>query len=338
MARFDKCVTDLTLGFHERLVDQVKGIPGVQKVSPVAVPPFLGANVFMLRLRAEGQTPADAENNPWVGHEWVGPEYFDLLGLPILKGRGFTEADREGSPNVAVVSEDIAKQLWPGQDPIGKRIHLGETTFVTVIGVVREIHFREHRDPTPMIIRPYLQGFAQGALLVRTRGPAAGLGPALRDAVHNADPGSDFLSVQSMDQLIAPQLAQPRLNALLLSAFALAAVLLAAIGLYGIMASAVSQQTRELGVRMALGATPPRLRQMVLGEALTIAGAGAIAGLAAALAASRVLRTMLFEVSPTDPETLIGVSLLLLAISLLAAYLPARRATQIDPARALRAE
>ena len=141
-----------------------------------------------------------------------------------------------------------------------------------------------------------------------------------------------------MDQVIAPQLAQPRLNALLLSAFAFAAVLLAAIGLYGIMASAVSQQTRELGVRLALGATPDRLRAMILRQALTVAAAGALAGLLGALAGSRLLTTMLFEVSPTDPVALLGACWLLIAVALLAAYIPARRATKVDPMVALRYE
>ena len=141
-----------------------------------------------------------------------------------------------------------------------------------------------------------------------------------------------------MDDVIAPQLVQPRLNALLLSAFAFAAVLLAAIGLYGIMASAVSQQSRELGVRLALGATPDRLRAMILRQALTVAAAGALAGLLAALAGSRLLTTMLFEVSPTDPVALLGACGLLLAVALLAAYVPARRATKVDPMVALRYE
>jgi len=162
--------------------------------------------------------------------------------------------------------------------------------------------------------------------------------PAIRRAVQAVDPDAALVDARTMDDVIAPQLVQPRLNALLLSAFAFAAVLLAAIGLYGIMASAVSQQSRELGVRLALGATPDRLRAMILRQALTVAAAGALAGLLAALAGSRLLTTMLFEVSPTDPVALLGACGLLLAVALFAAYVPARRATKVDPMVVLRYE
>ena len=337
--RFQKCVDGWSFQFHDQLVSGFRAIPGVEKASPVAVPPFLGSNVFMTRLMAEGQSEGEMAANPWVGLDFVGPEYFEALGLPILRGRGFTDADREGSPNVAVVTQSIAKRFWPGEDAIGKQVRQAAgSSVITVVGLVGDIHFREHRQATPMMIRPYRQGLAQGSLVIRTRGALAALLPVIRKAVQAVDPDAVLAEARTMDEVIAPQLAQPRLNALLLSAFAFAAVLLAAIGLYGIMASAVSQQTRELGVRLALGATPNRLRAMILGQALTVAGAGALAGLLGALAGSRLLTTMLFEVSPTDPVTLIGVAALLLSVALVAAYLPAGRATRIDPAKALRAD
>ena len=337
--RFRKCMDGWSFQFHDQLVSGFRAIPGVEKASPVAVPPFLGSNVFMTRLMAEGQSEEEIAANPWVGQDFVGPEYFDAMGLPILRGRGFSDADREGSPNVAVVTQSIAKRFWPGQDPIGKRVRQAAgSPVITVVGLVGDIHFREHRQVTPMIIRPYRQGLAQGSLVVRTQGELAVLLPAIRNAVQAVDPDAALVETRTMDQVIAPQLAQPRLNALLLSAFAFAAVLLAAIGLYGIMASAVSQQTRELGVRLALGATPDRLRAMILRQALTVAAAGALAGLLGALAGSRLLTTMLFEVSPTDPVALLGACWLLIAVALLAAYIPARRATKVDPMVALRYE
>ena len=245
----------------------------------------------MTRLMAAGQSEGETAANPWVGQDFVGPEYFAAMGLSILRGRGFTDADREGSPNVAVVTQSIAKRLWPGEDPIGKQVRQAAgSPVITVVGLVGDIHFREHRQATPMIFRPYRQGLAQGTLVVRTHGQLGVLLPAIRKAVQAVDPDAALVEARTMDQVIAPQLAQPRLNALLLSAFAFAAVLLAAIGLYGIMASAVSQQTRELGVRLALGATPHRLRAMIIRQALTVAGAGALAGLLGALAGSRLLR------------------------------------------------
>jgi len=337
--RFRKCMDGWSFQFHDQLVSGFRAIPGVEKASPVAVPPFLGSNVFMTRLMAEGQSEGEIAANPWVGQDFVGPEYFDAMGLPILRGRGFSDADREGSPNVAVVTQSIAKRFWPGQDPIGKRVRQAAgSPVITVVGLVGDIHFREHRQVTPMMIRPYRQGLAQGNLVIRTRPDLAAVLPAIRRAVQAVDPDAALVETRTMDQVIAPQLAQPRLNALLLSAFAFAAVLLAAIGLYGIMASAVSQQTRELGVRLALGATPDRLRAMILRQALTVAAAGALAGLLGALAGSRLLTTMLFEVSPTDPVALLGACWLLIAVALLAAYIPARRATKVDPMVALRYE
>jgi len=337
--RFRKCMDGWTFQFHDQMVRGFRAIPGVEKASPVAVPPFLGSNVFMTRLMAAGQSEGESSANPWVGQDFVGPEYFDAIGLPILRGRGFTDADREGSPNVAVVTQSIAKRLWPGEDPIGKQVRQAAgSPILTVVGLVGDIHFREHRQTTPMIIRPYRQGLAQGSLVIQTQRELAALLPAIRRAVQAVDPDAALVDARTMDDVIAPQLVQPRLNALLLSAFAFAALLLAAIGLYGIMASAVSQQTRELGVRLALGATPDRLRAMILRQALTVAAAGALAGLLGALAGSRLLTTMLFEVSPTDPVALLGACGLLLAVALLAAYVPARRATKVDPMVALRYE
>ena len=337
--RFRKCMDGWSFQFHDQLVTGFRAIPGVEKASPVAVPPFLGSNVFMTRLMAAGQSEGESSANPWVGMDFVGPEYFDAIGLPILRGRGFTDADREGSPNVAVVTQTIANRFWPGEDPIGKQVRQAAgSPVITVVDLVGDFHFREHRQATPMLIRPYRQDFAQGNLVIRTQGALATLLPAIRKAVQAVDPDAALVEARTMDEVLAPQLAQPRLNALLLSAFAFAAVLLAAIGLYGIMASAVSHQTRELGVRLALGATPDRLRAMILRQALTVAGAGALTGLLGALAGSRLITSMLFEVTPTDPVALLGACGLLLAVALLAAYIPARRATRVDPMVALRYE
>jgi putative ABC transport system permease protein len=208
---------------------------------------------------------------------------------------------------------------------------------MTVVGIAADFHYRMHRESTPTVFKPYRQLGAQGYFLVRGRGSTIAT-DALRRGVESAGGGATFVRAQSMDELIGPQLATPRFDALLLSIFALAAVTLAAVGLYGIMASVVNQQRREIGVRMALGATAGQVRNMVLRQALMVAGAGTVVGLVGAIAGSRLLTSMLFGVTPSDPVTLGGMAAVLLATAAGSAYLPARRATTIDPALALRSD
>ncbi len=338
-ARVGSCTNQLLFDFHDRVMAHLRVVPGVVSISPVAVPPFLGPNVWMGKITREGQSQTDAQRNPFFGLEPVGPEFFRTRGSPILKGRGFTDADRESTPSVAVVTEGVARRMWPGQEVIGKRFSEDNPdSFVTVVGVTPDFHYREHREATPTILRPFRQLIAQGYFVMRTRGSFSAMVPTLRAAVADADPDAVVLSAEPMDDLIAPQLARPRLDALLLSAFGLAALILAAVGLYGIMASAVAQQTRELGVRMALGATPGRLRRMVLSQAFRVAGLGAVVGLAAAFAGSRLLTSLLFEVSPSDPVALLGACILLLGVAFLAALLPAQRAGRVDPAQMMRSQ
>ena len=335
-----RCEDRMNFDAHDHMMAQLRSTSDVASVSPVAAPPFLGSNVFMTKIVADWQAESEGKGNPWFGVDLVGPEYFHALNIPILRGRGFTDADREDAVPVAIISEGVARHLWPNQDAIGRRYHGpgNPDSLVTIVGVTPDIHFREYRQPTPMVFRPFRQVFAQGYFVIRTRGNEATSLATIRRAVREAGEGAEFASAQSIHQLIAPQLAAPRFETLLLSIFGVAALVLAAIGLYGITASFVNQQTREFGVRLALGATPHGLQRLVLMQAISLAGAGAIVGLIGALAASRLLTTMLFEIKPLDPLTLAAVSVLLLLIALIAAYVPARRVTMIDPARALRAE
>jgi predicted permease len=332
----------VNFNFHERFVAELERTAGASGASPVAVPPFLGSNVWLTRLVPEGQPEPDAAKSPWFGLDLVGPEYFRTLDLPILRGRGFTDGDREGTARIAVISEGVARALWPDQDVIGKRFHFPQQdspdSLLTIVGLTRDLHFREYREPTPMVFRPFRQSFAQGYFVARTHAPLADELPSIRRALRDAEPRSTLVAATTLDELIAPELERPRFNALLLSLFALAALLIAGIGLYGIMASAVTQQRRELGVRMALGATKEQVRGLILRQALAIAALGGMCGLVGAGVGARLVESLLFEVRPADPVTLVGVSLLLLGVALLAAYLPARRATKIDPAVALRAE
>lgn len=328
-----------TLG--DQLASRLRAIPGVTALTPVLLPPFLGANVFRGRLDIEGQSPAEAEANPLVPLEVGGPDYFRTIGIPLLRGRGFLDSDRAEGPLVAVVSEAVARRVWPNENPIGKRIRYwgaDSATWRTVVGVAGDIRYRSLREPNPSVYVPWRQGYWQGGFAIRTTGSLAAVLPALRREIRVVDPQLSLWHARTMDDLLAGPLAQPRLSAMLLSGFGLAALLLAAVGLYGVMASAVREQTRELGIRMALGATAGRVRRDVLGHALGVTVVGAAIGVAGALASSRLFTALLFEVSPTDPVTLAGVCALLVGVGGAAAYLPARRATKVDPARALRAD
>jgi putative ABC transport system permease protein len=327
------------------LLDQappvIRALPGVTALTPIAAPPFFGPQIFNAPWEVAGRAASAAEH-PRVPIEAGGPEYFAALGIPLLRGRGFLDTDGAAAPKVAVVSEGAARLLQLGPDPIGARIRFagdtGAADWRTVVGVTGDMHYRSLREATPTIYLPSRQYFFQGGFAVRTAGPLAPLLPAIRRAVHEANPAVSLVRSETMDDLLTGQRALPRLSALLLSGFGLAALLLAAIGLYGLMAAVVRERTRDLGVRMALGATPGRVRREVLGGALAVVGVGAAVGLVGALIASRLLTALLYQISPADPTTLTAVAALLLGVGLVAAYPPARRATNIDPAQALRAE
>jgi len=325
----------------EQLMPRLRAIPGVRSVTPVVAPPFVGANVLLGRMDVEGQSAADIATNPLVPMELGGTEYFRTLGIPLRRGRGFLDSDDERGLPVAVVSEAIARRWWPNEDPIGKKIKFWSRdtlTWRTVVGVAGDIHYRDLRNANPSVYLPWRQAYWQAAFALRTSTELSSVLPAVKREVAAVDPLLNLWFTRTMDELLDAPLAQPRMSATLLSTFGLVALLLAAIGLYGVMASMVREQTRELGIRMALGATRQQLRSAVLRRALAVTGAGALIGLGGALVASQFLTKLLFQVSPMDPATLAGVSGILLAVALVAAYLPARRATRIDPVSALRSD
>jgi predicted permease len=308
-------------------------------MTPVVLPPFFGPNVFTGPWEAEGQTEAQMDATPNIPMESGGSEYFRTLGIPILRGRGFSEADRENAPRVAVVSQSVARMFWPGQDPVGRRLRFRhDSVWRTVVGVAGDIHYRVLREVTPTVFLPFRQYFWQGGFVLRTALTPAALLPSVKRAVTAGDPTATVWDLKTMDEYLAGPLAEPRLSTLVLSMFGLVALVLAAIGLYGVMASAVREQTRDIGVRMALGATPRRVRGEVLRRAMLVSLSGAAVGIVGALVGSRVIASLLFEVSPTDPVALIGACAVLLVVAALAAYLPAYRASRVDPARALQGD
>ncbi len=322
------------------IVRELGELPGVTAVSPILLPPFLGSNVFHGLVQVEG-APANDEAVS-VPLEIGDEGYFRSFGIPIVRGRGFNAFDGEHAPPIAVVSSAIAQRLWPGEDPIGKRIKYwgpDSLTWRTVVGVAGDIRYRALREATPTIYLPWRQTSAwQMAVALRTEGDLASLLPSVRDAARRVQPGLQVWSARPMDRFLDGPLAQPRLGSFLLSGLGAVALLLAAIGLYAVMAAAVRERTHDIGVRMALGATPARVRREVMREAFVVVIAGLAVGLVGAFAGTRILVSLLYEVTPGDPFSLAGAILVLLIVALGAAYLPARRATRIDPVRALRAD
>jgi hypothetical protein len=273
----------------------------------------------------------------------VGAGYFRSLGIPVLRGRGFADADREGSTRVALVSEQVARRFWPGQDPIGKQIGFDPPTSAgwwTVVGLVPETRYRALRAPAPTVYLPYRQFGDVVTMIttvaVRTTGDPSTATPSIRRVVRSTDTDVVVTSAAPLHALVAGELAEPRLSAVLAGVFGAGALVLASLGLYAVLAFVVRQRTRELAIRHALGATPLRLRALVLRQALVLAVTGAVWGLLVALAGARLLRSLLFGVSPTDPLTLATVTATLILVALAAAYLPARRATRADAAAMLR--
>ena len=335
--------SDKQTALLELLLPRLQAIPGVRAVSPVVAVPFSGPGGWDGRPAAEGQSPEEAAANPMLNMEVVGPDYFETLGVQVLRGRGFTDGDREGAPAVVVVSQSTARHYWPGQDPIGKRLMMGSTldqTF-TVAGVVPDTRYRDLRVARPSIYFPLRQSFfpyAPLALAIRTSGSPVDWVPTIGRVIGETAPGVALASAAPFESFLEGPLAQPRLNALLLAVFATAAVTLAAVGLFGAMATMVRQRANELGVRMALGATVGDLRWTVMRRGLAIGAIGVALGLIGALLANRLLVAMLYQVSPTDALTLAAVAVLLFGVAAAASLSPALSSTRIDPLLALRAD
>jgi len=323
------------------LVARIEATPGVVAAAPIESEPFKGQSFYIMQVAPAEQPRAEREHNPFVPFEFVGGDYFRTFDIPIRRGRGFTASDSKNAEKVVVISETLAHQLWPNGDAIGRRLIVAKNdTAWTVVGVASDTHFRELRNAGPVVyfswdqVGPFFNGF----LAVRTTGTLAAMLPALRAATHDANPNLVLWDARTMDQFLDAPLAQPRLSALLLTGFSLIALLLSAIGLYGVMASTVRQQTRDIGIRVALGATPLAVRRLVLGDAMRVVGAGAVTGVAGAVVAGRLLASQLFGVSPADPASIAAAAAALMAIGVGAAYVPARRAARIDPVEALRSE
>ena len=326
------------LAMLDRLVPRLAALPGVQAVAPVVALPYVTG--WSGALAVEGQSAEQMAANPVLNMEVVTPNYFTTFGIPILRGRGFTDADRAGALAVTMVGQSTAKHFWPRQDALGKHLLMGNDT-LTIVGVVPDTRYHDLRATPPSVYFPLRQspfGIAPTVLAIRTISSPADMVPAVRRLIAETEPDIDLASAAPFESFLAGQLAQPRLNALLLAVFAGAALALAAIGLFGVVATMVRLRSREFGVRMALGATAGDVRRLVLQRGLVIAATGSALGLVGALLTNRLLTALLYQVSPTDSPTLAVVAGLLLAIAMVASLIPARQATRVDPMISLRTE
>ena len=336
----------------DRALNQLRALPGVASVAGISAPPVDSFVLATMEVTLEGATPPSTTGAtpPNAAYFLVTPNLFPTLRTPIVHGRDFSERDTAGTPWVAIVNETCARRFWPGEDPIGKRLTLDtvpEEQSRQVIGVVRDIPTRHTEDPQPVIYASYLQQparyrapwtglFGQMLFMIRPAGEPGGIMAAARQAIAEIDPQRPLVDVSTMKSHMVAATGQFRSFVWLISVFAVAAALLAAIGTYGVMAYTVSQRTREIGIRRALGASPREIVELVGRRALACVAGGLIVGLASALALTRLIASQLWGVSPTDPITFAGVSISLATIALAACVLPARRALSVDPTLALR--
>ncbi len=331
--------------FFDNMLASLQAHPGVQSASLAGTLPLSG-NMFMLAFDPRTVRPDYPEPIMILRLSVISPDYFTTFRIPMRRGRGFTAQDRAGAPPVAVINRASADQLWPGQDPIGRQLTIGgpgqPAGPLTVVGLIDNLRSASlDATPQPEIYRPAAQQSDLREMWVALRssnGRPLQLVGAIRDAVHQADAEQSIGDVVSLEQLIGRQTAARRFNTTLLTIFALLAVGLALVGIYGVTAYAVTQRTRELGIRMALGARGVDVVRLLMRESLRRVALGVGLGLVAALGVTRALSAMLFEVAPRDAVTFAATALLLVAVALAATWLPARRATKVDPMVALRYE
>ncbi len=334
------------VSFYDRLLERVQNLPGVASAGiTMSLPPDL------LNMRNPFWVPSEpvvpGKSLPMAVEMTISPSYFEALGVPLLRGRLFEDSDRNLNTPILIVNDVMAQRYFPGKDPVGQRIKTGDpnpqSPWETIVGVVADVKYSGlDSAPEPTLYVPYFQAYWPGFsremfLVVRAAGDPKAVGPSLRTAVQGLDRDMP-VDVRAMNGLLADSVAQPRFRTLLLGIFAGLALILAAVGIFGVVGYLVSRRTQEIGVRMALGASRSAVLRMVLGEGVRVVVTGLGIGLVEAFALSRLMRSLLFDVQPFDPTTFVSVSALVILVALLACYIPARRATKIDPMVALRYE
>ncbi|HUE83018.1 MAG TPA: ABC transporter permease [Pyrinomonadaceae bacterium] len=329
------------IAFYTASLERIRALPGVEGAGIVSNLPF-GGNKDTSAFHVEEKPLPNPAEAPSAERFGISTDYLRAMGIPLLRGRWFTEHDTADTPLVALINNTAAQRIWPNEDPIGKRIRLGgiDGPLRTIVGIVGDVHHYGLEIP------PDLQAYVPQAqwtgsymqLVVRTSGDPGALAAPVREAIRAVDADIPVYEINTMKQLISASVAQRRFTLLLIGIFAMVALLMAAVGIYGVMSYSVTQRTQEIGIRLALGAQPKDVFRMIVGQGMTLALLGIAFGLVGAFGLTRLMASMLFGVEPTDPLTFAGIAVLLTTVSLIACYVPGRRATKVDPLVSLRYE
>ena len=326
--------------FYQQVIQRVQAIPGAQSAGAISRLPLTPGNSSR-GLIIEGRQNDGSGDGPGADYRVISPDYFKVMGIAVSKGRGFTESDKAEAPPVGIINETLARRFWPDEDPVGKRLKIDDgDPWTEIVGVVADVkHLGLDSQARNELYVPYFKDpWPFMTVVVHSGAGAAGLPNAMRNEVWAVDRDLPVPDIKPMDQLLAASVARRRFNMLLLALFGAVALVLAAVGIYGVMSYSVTQRTREIGIRMALGATRSDVLKLVVGQGMTLALIGVGIGLAAAFALTRVLTSLLFAVGATDAATFVIISTLLAGVALAACLVPARRAMKVDPMTALRYE
>ncbi|HZI86451.1 MAG TPA: FtsX-like permease family protein, partial [Pyrinomonadaceae bacterium] len=327
--------------FYQQLTQKIESLPGVQAVGTSYSLPMSSVALAWGPITIEGYVPKNSADFIMSNERFVSPGYFPALGVPLVKGRLFDGRDIKGAQETVIVNENLANRFWPSQDPIGKRLERGDKEpWRTVVGVVRDQkEFSVDNEPPISIYHPHEQ-FPIGTMfvVVRSVSDPAQMRPAISKEIQSLDPELPAFEFMTMEQRLATSLASRRFSTFLLGVFAMTALILAVIGIYGVSAYSVSQRTREIGIRMALGAQPGKILLLVIKQSFIMVIAGIVIGLIGAFALTRVMSSLLYGVSATDLKAFIVPPFVLIIAALIASYFPARRAARVDPTIALRSE
>ncbi|HKY06443.1 MAG TPA: FtsX-like permease family protein, partial [Blastocatellia bacterium] len=325
--------------FFQQSLERVSALPGV-KAAGVASNLPLGQGFGSRYFAIEGRPPQPPGQGYNANTCLVTPGYFSAMRIPLIRGRDFTNADTYGTAEAVVINEEMARQFWPDEDPLGQRLRVGEGPWRTIIGVVGSVKNRGlDAEPRQEMYWPYYQGAIPfGTFVVRTESNPEAMTGAIRNAIGEIDKDQPLSDIRSLEQVMSESVAPRRFNMLLLAVFAGVALLLAAIGLYGVISYSVTQRTHEMGVRMALGARPADVMKLVVGQGLVLTGIGIGLGLAGAYFLTRLMASLLFGVNATDLSVFVAIPALLALVALVASIVPALRAVRVDPMIALRSE